>query len=292
MDALVSCDETATIHQVFKQLIEARILSLPVIDSQSDTRKVLALVSMFDLLAFFLSRIPEADFADPERVQSVCVKAGDECIMALVDSLASRREPMAIVSPTASLWELIIELHRCKAHRALVADQEGRIQTLVTQSRILAFMAALIDNDPAAAVPVGQVGSDFVVTAHENEKAHLAFKRMLVKHVSGMPVLDNDGKLIGNLSVSDFKLCDFQENKFWGLLSGTVGQYLHALELYSYDASIRSGVVAWLPSRASIVTCRESDSLGKVIKLLVFYRLHHVFVTNDEKKAVPSGIHP
>lgn len=41
-------------------------------------------------------------------------------------------------------------------------------------------------------------------------------------------------------------------------------------------------------SNVSLIKCRDTDSLDSIVKLVNFYRIHRVYVTNEEGK--PTGV--
>lgn len=94
------------------------------------------------------------------------------------------------------------------------------------------------------------------------------------------------------MSATDIKGLGF-DLSFFELLGVTVKEYLKtgtsqvlSCDLLVNKTDLRSTEMKH--SNVSLVKCRETDSLDSVVKLLNFYRIHRVYVTDEEDK--PVGI--
>ena len=85
--------------------------------------------------------------------------------------------------------------------------------------------------------------------------------------INGIGVVDDDGVLVGTLSVSDIQL--------------GVGEFLPLLNIPVKN------ILATFPRRA-LVTCTASESLLTVMEKLVKAGVHRIFVIDGERK--PIGV--
>ncbi len=106
-----------------------------------------------------------------------------------------------------------------------------------------------------------------------------------------MAVLDENNKLVGNLSVTDFKLAAYQ-SAYWDYLGSTVKEYLKQLSTI-HSAHIRSSPFYMVKNPDNphqpvqlIVTVKPDDTLMTVVKYITFFRVHRVYIVNNEHKPV------
>lgn len=100
-------------------------------------------------------------------------------------------------------------LAKHNVHRVPVIDHQGRVTNLITQSALVAYLAAHLDklgNIREQTVGALTLGHKSVVTASVNLRAIDAFKIMTQHGVSGVAVVDEEGNLIGNISVRDIRV--------------------------------------------------------------------------------------
>ena len=102
----------------------------------------------------------------------------------------------------------------------------------------------------------------------------------MANKVSGAPVVDDDGVIVANFSVSDVRL-----------LANVTNQA-------DADAALALPVLAFLreraprhgstggPSALSPVVVQEGDSVGMAIQLLAESRLHHIYIVDGARRPV------
>jgi len=117
--------------------------------------------------------------------------------------------------------------------------------------------------------------------------------------VTGVAVVDDTGKLKGNLSLRDLKAMSTDGRFFWRLYQ-TVDNYLTKLKKevkgklvplllewsWSYTPSFDYRLEGQRPKR--VQSCKASDTLEHAINLLADHSIHRVYVVDDAKK--PIGV--
>src|SRR4051812_28347574 len=70
------------------------------------------------------------------------------------------------------------------------------------------FLDGMVDQLPKAEKTLNQLNLGFrkVYTVNESQTAYQAFKTMIDNKVSGVGVVDNEGTLVANISLSDIKV--------------------------------------------------------------------------------------
>jgi len=286
--------DDATVEQAFKKMITNQILSLPVVDHKSG--KPLYVLGMTDLMAYFLKFFQDSDFKSDfwnklshwmgdTKVHS----AGQKKLSVIEDSADYELDPVFTVTETDPLLAAVKLMLQKKSHRILVFNSKGELSNLITQSRVVQFIPTMLESIPKASKTIQELGIGYknVVTINDDEVAYKAFKLMIEKKVSAVAVVTKTGELVGNISVSDFKLCGF-ENRFWDLLGLPVMKYLEEVNM-KRDSGIRNHIFSWIHEKdrpTPVLSVRPTDTLAIAIKYLTFYRVHRVYITDDKKKLI------
>jgi CBS domain-containing protein len=109
----------------------------------------------------------------------------------------------------SSLYSVIELLAKHKVHRVPVIDLQGRVSNLLTQSSVLSYLAAHLDKLGSVTeqtVAELLLGHKDVITIGVNGRAIDAFKIMTDRGISAVGVVDEEGKLVGNISVRDIRV--------------------------------------------------------------------------------------
>jgi len=138
-------------------------------------------------------------------------------------------DPVYSVNDEAELLKVLKIMVDSKAHRVMVQDQEtGKLNGLITQSRLLEFIETTLHSIRERDQTLSDLNLGFKEVASVNEKnmALTAFKQMTekvkimapadskslffflagCKRVSAVAVVNNEGTLVGNISVNDLKV--------------------------------------------------------------------------------------
>ncbi len=110
-------------------------------------------------------------------------------------------DPIAAISTYASVSEAIYEMLRHKLGATAVLDESGRVAGIFTERDVLVKFA-LTGLDPAA-TPVCEFMTTPVHTASSAISPGEALTMMLDRHFRHLPIVDNDGRLQGILSLRD-----------------------------------------------------------------------------------------
>ncbi len=139
-------------------------------------------------------------------------------------------------------------------------------------------IARAIENKYAADAMTAQI-----VTVGPDDSARAAAEEMLRLHVSGLPVVDRDGRPLGVVSESDFHFADAgirqRHRDAWvAILSGgqdVAADYLEALE--------RAGETVRQIMSSPALAVDEQASLAEVADLMTARRVKRILVTRRDK---------
>jgi len=259
-----------TISSVFKTLIDNSILSVPLLDV--NTQKYVAFIDIFDILAYVV------------EVLNLPIESSDTWIMSsqfqntscIVLPNRSQRNPWQIISEDAPLQSAINMISQSGGHRLAVIDSFGRFSSVITQSRIVRFLAF-------RNMELGELGdvtidglsivSKDLVTINGTEKLVDAFLKIYTHDISAVGVVDTNGKIIGNVSVTDFKDIGFSAGMFKKLFI-TIDKFL--------DRKIEGQNIP------KLVWAYKTTHLNDVLYKLRSNRVHRVYILDENDE--PYGV--
>jgi CBS-domain-containing membrane protein len=145
----------------------------------------------------------------------------------------TRRNPFNPVKGGYSLLYAIEALAKERSlHRVPVIDDERQLMNLITQSQVVRFlqqnMHLLGDKRLTPVSEIKGVMHDvFIINIHQ--KAIDAFHQMVEHGVTGVAIVDDTGRMRGNLSLRDLKAMSTDGRFFWRLYQ-TVENYIIKLK--------------------------------------------------------------
>lgn len=123
-------------------------------------------------------------------------------------------------------------------HRVPVVNEKGEVVNILSQSSLITFLNHSCANlaEFKSTLKELHLGSKPVISVHKDVPAIEAFRLMDKKKISGVAVVDTDGKLVGNTSASDLKL--FLKTPSIDLLNMPIMQFLNKIRQESIDVSL------------------------------------------------------
>jgi len=254
-----------TVAKALELLAENQILSAPVLDDVNN--QVLGSVDVLDLASFIVSIYTEhksgglPHLYNPQDFE----KRFSEPVIRLINS--SKRDPFVPVFAYSSIAYVISQIFQTGIHRVAVLDNNCKIVGQISQSDII----QLIYQNPRpfknlTSRRLIDLNLDLgpVVSVHESAFLIEALRAILNFGISGLAVVDSNGRLINNLSVSNFK----------GITKQNFFKMEESIEfLFSSRAE-----------KIPPVTCTMDTTLEEVIVKLATNRVHRIFVVDYQFK--------
>jgi 5'-AMP-activated protein kinase regulatory gamma subunit len=275
-------ERTDKVIDVFKGLVKHNFLSVPVL--QKTKHKWFGFLDLADIVLYVVNAFGESrlnveqDFwtlADKE------VEFQNKTVNDLMRYPLTRRNPFHPITGGYSLLYAIEALARERSlHRVPVIDDERQLMNLITQSQVIRFLQQnlhLLGDKRLTPAKDMQGVMHQVFAINIRQRAIDAFQQLVEKAVTGVAVVDDTGKLKGNLSLRDLKAMSTDGRFFWRLYQ-TVDNYLTKLK-----KEVKEGQ---RPKR--VQSCKASDTLEHAINLLADHSIHRVYVVDDAKK--PIGV--
>jgi len=170
-------------------------------------------------------------------------------------------EPFWPVPDSESVSTLISSYFKWRIHRCPVISQK-KIVGHVSQSDVVAFLAKNLKQLESLTNQTIQdlsLSTGPVLSVRKGEPLIKAFERIVETRFTGLAVIDDQGRLLNNISASDLK--------------GITRESFFKVEM-----PIEKAIDTKLPP----LTCRPQDTLGDVITRLADCRVHRTYVVDGD----------
>jgi len=271
VNAIVSVCEDATVAQGFETLIKHNILAAPVFDSSK--KQYCYMFSMRDVLYHALHILDELQLGDDTPAVAFLTEK-DHFRNYKVKDIAGHFDKLFEVGTDAPVDKLVELMVTQNVHRIISINPDHSLSNIITQSRVVECLVQLFDVSPSLGALGKQTVKDLqlaktsdIVSVRDSEKAINAFRKMHEHKVSALPVLDANGRVVGNISESDLKAikCNAQYLK---LLFLPVSEYLEAT------------------GKKDLVKCEMIDTYRTVVERVVQAHVHRCYVVDDKCKLI------
>jgi len=205
---VIELPSTATPAEGFELLLKNNILSAPVYDAAA--KHYTGFLDVRDLVSsiVFAHEEQQLTTAFSDQWNELMLKGMQRFGTAVSVTYLSRRNPFKPMMMSATLLQvaraLSTQLHRVP----IVDEQTGKCISILSQSLLIQFLAAHRDelkDELRQTIGSLQLGLCKVVSVASDASAWAAFKVLEINAVSGIAIVDRDGKLVGNTSARDLK---------------------------------------------------------------------------------------
>ncbi|PNH12790.1 SNF1-related protein kinase regulatory subunit gamma-1-like [Tetrabaena socialis] len=327
--AIVALKKEAPLGAALQVLADNKILSVPVLDEEGeylgafsvgDALRVLMLELESQLGHGWFDRLSAITAAELDAVGStVCLKKvhtathpGDLWLKgdAKTTVLTVIKEGFQVLEPKGHHRIFVVD--PAKAHTMTVSGQTVVINIkpgtekpeasglrptdIVSQLDVVKLLAEHKDKLELVmdkTLEDLEIFEGSVFTVHASATALEAFHHMALDHKSCLGIVDNTGKLIGNVSVSDLR---FLGPQHWGLLSLTVAEFsvVAAGKGPSPEEAIKGTRVAGAADNKwsevlkvlPLPTLKPSSTFGQLLETMAAQGLHRIYITDDDGKPV------
>jgi len=269
---------TQTPYDAFKILISNNILSAPVMDVHS--KKYTGFLDMRDLVSFVVFIDDDQKSDVPNNLNDILIK-GSKLLKVPLEGVTctylSRRNPFVALNANDNLLK-VCEVLATGVHRVPVVDEKGDVINIISQSSVISFLnknGSKFHDEFSKSIGQLHLGTKPVITVPKETPAIETFRLMDNKKISGVAVVDANGRLVGNTSASDLKL--FLKTPSIELLQMTIMNFLNKIRQESIDIT------------SPTITCRSTDPLSTAIGKITSTRVHRLFIADDDGGYKPSS---
>jgi CBS domain-containing protein len=272
-----STDTSEELSTVFKKLVDNNVLSLPVLNQRG---KYYGMVEMFDLVEYvttLFADLTTTRLIDLEKMLVSEKKFLRATVKDVIRSPFTKNKTYKPLQKGFSLYSAWEMLSLTSLNRIAILNESEQVIDIITGSMLIDFLWQNIEK-------IGDVAqrtvanftiepTEVLATINRNTKAIIAFREMVRLEKSGLGVVDDNGKLVDNISPRDLKGIHTEANVFWRLWS-TISEYKKR-ERSDHDAKI-----------PDLTYVTNQDSLYTVVEKMATLHIHRVYVVDGDKKPI------
>jgi len=278
-NTIVTVAEDASVSEAFQALINNNVLSAPVFNY--DLNKYCNMFSMRDVVHHALHILDETEFTTEDMPAITFLTEKDHFRKYKVKDVIGKKEKLVEVDSETTVDNIVRMMVNCNVHRAVsVNPADHSLSNIITQSRVVECLSQLFAVSPS----LGRLGKQTVLSLHlasvdtifsakDTDKAIDAFRLMCEHNISGLPVVDENNRLVGNISESDLRVIK-SDAQYLKMLFQPVREYLTALH------KVEQQLPRARKTRA-LVTCKMTDTYKTVVEKVTEARVHRCFVVDD-----------
>lgn len=276
---VVFLEHNINVQDTLSILDDKRISSAPVVNVSEG--KFLGIVDMFDIVTCMLGVLPEMKEGDDPSAVEWAGEHFAKTTMGQVIEATNTYEGFPIASNPVkreTFLPKVIELFWLGLHRLPVVNMENNIINVLTQSDLLAFMAQnmhLIGAIARKTLDECNIGRVAPQMARANEQTSVVVKRLHNKRITALPVVDDEGKIIANFSISDLK----------GITSKNFKDLLLPVKAFLDKRSSQEENFRCERSLHPL-TVHRHDPLEETIYKMVATRVHRLWVVDDSNRPI------
>lgn len=292
---VVELDSNLFPMEAARILWKNNIVGAPVWDDKA--KKYVGFFELRDILSFFVASAKvdsegggegynhgvNMDNFDEHMVKELSVSKNGKIFSELKPtersiSYLAARNPFVHCSPDATLKEVFECLNTKHCRRVPILNEEGKCQNIISQSALIKYICDHFPRDRLQE-KISESGLAYkkkVISIVDTASATEAFTLLDNKRLSGIAVVDEDGKLVGNTSARDIKLAAIND-----------GKIAMDTDILSYLAKVRQAVPQ-KKERYPSCHVHENVTVANVIEILSKTGYHRVFVVDDDIR--PIGV--
>merc|ERR1712000_634007 len=260
--ALTTVSKSDSVEKAIKILSENKILSAPVMDGNNCA----GLLDMIDI-AYFISKVSPDDISLNENMLRSLEIAGRAIALEEVGAILneSQRDPFVPVF-LSNKASMAVDLFATGIHRVPLRDADDNLVGSLSQTDVVNYLEKhIVEGDMKHLA--NKTITELSLTANIGDSVLSAVNMLKDKGVSGIGIVDNDNKLVGNFSASD--CVDLYQDQLPSLLSNMT----EFLEKYS-------------PKSMKPVVVKPDATFVEVIREMSTSHVHHVFVVDANNTPV------
>jgi len=283
-NVILVAQRTDLLVEVWKGLVRNNFLSCPVL--QKTKQKYYGFIDMHDIVDFVIKKF------DTNKLESAkdfwgLMEADKELMATTVNAVMKYpvriRNPYHPVSVGYSLFSAVELLAREPGlHRVPVIDSERNLKSLLTQSQVVDFIMGNMELlGGIRQKPIEEVATSkkTVLSVTLNTTAIEAFRMMAEHNITGLAVVDDNGRLVDALTLKDLKAISTDGQMFWRLYQ----------QVRVFLEKVRQETVAsQRPDR--LIYCLKNQTFEHVIRTMCNNKIHRVFLIDSVESMKPIGI--
>jgi CBS domain-containing protein len=298
---------TDSLSSAFKLLIDNNIQSAPVYDMKA--QQYTSLVDLNDILAatllmyeqkaegkklaeLMLRYLKDSAKPDPDVATLLSTENLFKTLQVRDIANLSTTNPFVPLPVGSSLLDCAKLMVERRLHRVPIVHKDGKLSTLVSQSSLVQLLwqnrfiwekefgrLTMTELNLHNIIPHTAKGAALLTVA-DSKHAIDAFKLLADKHISGVPVVNDDNKLVASVSVQDLKEIGTTANKF-SLIQKPVLEYVKHSHCHQQQqnapAAAQLPVLLHMFSSLHTMHFQGHGTFADTLEKLVKHRAHHIY---------------
>jgi CBS domain-containing protein len=275
-------EEDDTVLMILEKMKKYAITSLPIRDSK--TRRFIGIIDVLDIVTFAITKFATVHLQAYESYQQMESFAKTKA--SVIHNISGRNQWVTIHErkPFAALVQMLSDPH---THRVGVINDRMEVVDLVSQSAVVRFFYACRAglDEPFKRFLEQKVDEwthihhKRLYTINMNEHVYDAFRKIWDLQVSGLAVLDDNGKLVANISASDIKKC-----RYYPIIGQMVKDLYKPIKDFLRIPDPNASVIKKKEHVPFFV--HKGDSMTAALGTLVENNVHRIFVVDDHQKPI------
>jgi len=239
---------------------------------------IFGVVDMLDILTFVANKM---GYTTPDPSSSL--RAVKELLSKTIKDVVgiSGRNRFICSKNTSNIYEIVDLLSSKDVHRVGIVDQNNDLIGFISQSDIIKYIEA---NEGKLYAKLNQKISEVwdmnpkkVESICQDQFIIDALTVLERKKISGMAVVDKEGKILGNISTSDLKRMDTEspEQLCYDIYQ-SIDQYIRSVKSVK-----ESGFPTFEP-----IFVKPSDYVSQVIRSVNSKHVHRVYIVDEDQKPI------
>jgi len=265
-----------SITDAFYTLVDNNLVSAPVYDSVLN--QYITFLSILDIISYLVEIYQfRIETADP-RIEELVLQDRFKNTPVSALGIGYWRNPWYTISQDASILDALAMFSRTRADQIAVFDINGNFVNVLTQHMLVQWLAQRpfeeIGQLSSKSIQTLRLGLQRVIRVHKNRALLHAFIRMHDVNVSGVAIVDDFNRVIGNISMTDF-----QE-----IGSGVI----NFRKLYlTCEAFLNQKLQG--KSILQLLYVHRDQSVHDVLDIFYRYKIHRVYIVERDTFA-PVGV--
>lgn len=191
----------------------------------------------------------------------------------------SQQNPWRTINEENSVADTMRFLVTNNLREVAITKDDGQLVGIITQYTIVNWLANInptkIGELAEMSIEAFKLGFKEVVTIPETSTVLQAFLKIYSSNISGVAVNNGEGKLIGNISISDLKDIGSEADKFSKLF----------IEVKKFIQSRDYGKKV-----PNLVFVTPTKSIKELLQQFKTYGIHRVYIVQNDSVHAPVGI--
>jgi len=259
MDNLITVQTNDSVGVAFDKLIKNHILSVPIIDPE--TQHFYNFLDILDIVHFALGVIHDGSLLNDD-LDLVDIDFFKNTLCCQIVESYTNSYSLSKIDNLSKAINIMVSLPHLQ--RLPVTDSQGNLQGILSQSKLVEYLSGHIEKFPIQTQRLNELrGYKRLVKIKEDVPLKDAFIKMREERISGVAVVNDSGRVVGNISASDIKVI--------GIDAQLIKKLFQPI----------SEVIGLLQGKLNPVTISTNTSLGQLFHIFTREKIHRMYLEED-----------